>query len=75
MAIYKFAQYLEHSNHRAFDGIHSPGTPTPHSGIYRCAGCGVNEVSTAGHPLPPQNHHQHRPGLGPIRWQIAVSTC
>jgi hypothetical protein len=22
--------------------------------------------------LPPQNHHQHAQGQGPIRWQLAV---
>lgn len=74
MAIYKNKNYLEASNHQAFDQIHTPGTTTPYSGIYRCEGCGVNEVSTQGHPLPPQNHHQHNLGLGAIRWRLIVAT-
>ncbi len=74
MALYKYPQALQHSNANDFDVVHQPGFATPHSGIYRCTGCGMNEVSTSGHPLPPQNHHQHRAGLGPIRWQLVVST-
>jgi hypothetical protein len=73
MAIYKYPQYLEQNNHAAFDQVHHPGSATPYSGIYRCEGCGVNEVSTHGHPLPPQNHHQHNPA-SPIRWQLIVAT-
>ncbi len=74
MAVYKYPQFLEQSNHEAFDQILHPGTPTPYSGIYRCEGCGVNEVSTYQHPLPPQNHHQHTLQQGPIRWRLAVAT-
>jgi len=74
MAIYKYPQYLSQSNHAAFDTIHQPGASTPYSGIYRCEGCGVNEVSTFGHPLPPQNHHQHTPQQGKIRWRLIVAT-
>lgn len=74
MAVYKYSNYLEQSNHEAFDQIHGPGSRTPHSGIYRCEGCGVNEVSTQLHPLPPQNHHQHSPSQGSIRWKLIVAT-
>lgn len=74
MAIYKYSQYLQQSQHQAFDQILHPGTTTPYSGIYRCEGCGTNEVSTQGHPLPPQNHHQHSPGQGSIRWRLVVAT-
>ena len=74
MAVYKYAQLLEQSPNAAFDAVLSPATPAPHSGIYRCEVCGMNEVSTLGHPLPPQNHHQHAPNLGPIRWRLAVAT-
>jgi len=74
MAIYKYQQFLTQSNHQAFDALHHPGETTPHSGIYRCEVCAENEVSTHGHPLPPQNHHQHNPAAGPIRWRLIVAT-
>jgi len=74
MAIFKYAQYLEQSSHAAYDQIHLPGGPTPYSGIYRCEGCGINDVSTQGHPLPPQNHHQHSAAQKAIRWRLIVST-
>jgi len=74
MAVYKYSNYLEQSNHQAFDEIYHPGTATPHSGIYRCEGCGMNEVSTYSHPLPPQNHHQHSYTQGAIRWRLIVAT-
>lgn len=75
MAVYKYSQVLEQSNHAAYDQILHPGTPTPYSGIYRCEGCGVNEVSTREHPLPPQNHHQHTLQQGRILWRLAVATA
>jgi hypothetical protein len=74
MANYKYLKFLSQSDHKAFDEIHHPGQHTPHSGIYRCEGCGENEVSTYGHPLPPQNHHQHTAAQGTIRWRLIVAT-
>ena len=74
MAVYKYPNVLEPSNHQAFDQIHHPGQQAPYSGIYRCEGCGINEVSTHGHPLPPQNHHQHSTSQGAIRWRLVVAT-
>lgn len=74
MAVYKNANYLVASNHQAFDQIYHPGVLAPHSGIYRCEGCGENEVSTHNHPLPPQNHHQHSFSQGAIRWRLIVAT-
>lgn len=73
MAVYKYQQFLERSTHPAFDQALGPGVLTPRSGIYRCRACGKSDVSTAGHPLPPQNHHQHNPP-SPIQWQLIVST-
>jgi hypothetical protein len=73
MAIYRYAQFLEQNDHEAFNQLHHPGTPTPYSGIYRCENCAVNEVSTHGHPLPPQNHHQHN-SPSPILWRLIVAT-
>jgi hypothetical protein len=74
MAIYKYPQYLSPNDSVEFDKVHHPGQPTPYSGIYRCEGCGENEVSTQGHPMPPQNHHQHSPAQGTIRWRLIVAT-
>jgi hypothetical protein len=73
VAQYKYPQFLKSNNNDAFDTLYPPSAITPFSGIYRCAVCGKEDVSTHGHPLPPQNHHQHLPGLGPIRWQLIVS--
>ncbi|MDP9582526.1 UNVERIFIED_ORG: hypothetical protein J2791_001808 [Burkholderia contaminans] len=74
MAYFKHQQFLDYSNHVAFDQIHDPGVAAPHSGIYRCEGCGENAVSTYGHPLPPQNHHQHTVAQGRIRWRLIAAT-
>ena len=74
MAVYKYAQFLEQSNNAAFDTAYKPGESTSHSGIYRCEGCGKNEVSEFGKPFPPQNHHQHAPSQGVIRWRLVVAT-
>jgi len=72
MALYKYSQFLGSSTDGAFDAIHNPGSSTPHSGIYRCEGCGHEVASNAGNPLPPQNHHQHSTSQGNIRWQMIV---
>jgi len=74
VAVYKHSQYLIHDNSAEFDKVHQPGTPTPYSGIYRCEGCGRNDVSEQGKSLPPQNHHQHTPQQGAIRWRLVVAT-
>jgi hypothetical protein len=72
MALYKYSQYLGQSNDGAFDVVHTPGTTTPHSGIYRCENCGDEVASNAGNPLPPQNHRQHNTNQGEIRWRLVV---
>lgn len=72
MAQYKYGQHLTQSQHTAFDALLSPGTPAENAGIYRCASCGDEIGIAKGHTLPPQNHHQHAPGLGAIRWQLLV---
>jgi hypothetical protein len=72
MALYKYSTYMSVSQHAAFDAIHVPGARTPHSGIYRCEGCGHEVASNAGNPLPPQNHHQHTSHQGSIRWRLVV---
>lgn len=73
MAQYKYFEYLKKNENVVFDTLHEPGVITTYSGIYRCAVCGREDVSRQGNPLPPQNHHQHTPGAGPIRWQLIVS--
>lgn len=73
MAIYKYQEFLKHSNHEAYDQVHHPGARTPRSGIYRCENCGINEVSTFSHPPPPQNQHQHNPAAA-ILWRLIVAT-
>jgi len=72
MALYKYANYLGQSTDAAFDTLHNPGVATPHSGIYRCEGCGHEIVSEGGKQFPPQNHHQHTLAQGTIRWRLAV---
>lgn len=72
MAQYKDASYLTQSRHSAFDVLSSPATIAANSGIYRCEGCGREIAANKGNPLPPQNHHQHSPGQGTIRWRMIV---
>jgi hypothetical protein len=72
MAYYKNGKYLEQSLDARFDRIYNPGEKASHPGIYRCVSCG-DEIAIAGtHVLPPQNHHQHNPAYGGIKWQLLV---
>lgn len=73
MALYKNPDDLERNSSDAFDQINEPSTSAPWPGIYKCIACGHEIAIAAGHALPPQNHHQHRPGIGRIRWQLVVS--
>lgn len=72
MAQYKNAGYLTKSDHNEFDKLHTPGATVPNSGIYRCEGCGDEIAANKGTPFPPQNHHQHSPAHGGIRWKLIV---
>ena len=73
MALYKYDVYLECHESEAFDRLHGPGDVTPHSGIYRCEGCGLEIASSIGYPLPSQNISQHDPAIhGAIRWRMIV---
>lgn len=74
MALYKRSTDVALSTSDAFDVTHRPGINVPHSGIYRCMGCGREVASNAGTPFPPQNHHQHSPTQGNILWRI-VGLC
>lgn len=72
MAQYKYGQYLNKSEHVAYDQKYAPGTAAPDPGIYRCVVCGDEIGIAKGHTLPPQNHHQHAPNLGKIEWCLLV---
>lgn len=72
MALYKYPAFVTQSNDAAFDAAHSPGTTAPHPGIYRCTNCGDEIAIAGGHTLPPQNHRQHNPAKGDIKWRLAV---
>jgi len=73
MALYKYSTWMYLSQHEEFDKIYEPGQSCSWSGIYRCEGCGREVVHTTGHPLPPQNHHQHGLTQGRIRWRLLVT--
>lgn len=72
MAQYKHGKYLQQSDHSAYDELHQPGATCQNSGIYRCESCGDEIASNKGDPLPPQNHRQHDPAKGAIRWRLIV---
>lgn len=71
-AWYKYGSYLSQNDHEAFDELHTPGEVAKHSGVYRCINCGDTVAANAGNPLPPQNHRQHSPNSGAIRWKLLV---
>ncbi len=72
MALYKYDGYVGKSSDAAFDKEHKPGEIPPHSGIYRCTGCGREIVAENSRTFPPQNHHQHTASQGLIRWKMIV---
>ncbi|MEY2559525.1 MAG: hypothetical protein QOE34_2950 [Verrucomicrobiota bacterium] len=73
MALYKYSHYLTNSADPRFDPALEPGMTVPHCGIYKCQGCGCEIISNTGHPLPPQNHHQHALDQGAIAWRLIVA--
>jgi hypothetical protein len=73
MAYYKHPEFLQTNIHAIFDTLLEPSTEAPQAGIYCCEAC-AHEIGIAkGHKLPPQNHHQHAAGAGPIRWRLIVA--
>lgn len=72
MVLYKYAKFLTATEYAVFDVLEHPGSPTPHSGVYRCEVCGREVASNEGELLPADNHHQHAPNQGEIRWRLAV---
>ena len=73
MALYKYGEFLQKSDGDAFDKLFAPSTAAPYPGIYGCHACGHEIGIAQSHALPPQNHHQHKPGQGPIQWRLIVS--
>jgi hypothetical protein len=74
MAYYKYGEFLHQENGAEYDTVYQPSSTTPISGVYRCDGCGLSVTSVKDHPLPPQNHHQHTPQQGHIRWRLVVKS-
>lgn len=72
MALYKDKQYLNDSDHGAFDLLLRPGQSAPNSGIYRCEACGAEIVSEKSKLLPARNHPVHAEELGQIEWRLIV---
>lgn len=72
MALYKDGSKLSYNNHANFDKIWKPGETPPDNGIYECQGCGDEIASNKGVQLPSQNHRQHSPQQGAIRWKMIV---
>jgi len=72
MAQYKYREHLIQSSSAAFDTRHAPGTVASNPGIYRCPACGDEIAVAKGNRLPPQNHHEHEPGVGKVEWQLLV---
>jgi len=70
VASYKHQHYIARSNSGEFDKDHQPGQAAPYSGIYLCMGCGREIATNHGEPLPSQNHHEHAPSQGSIRWRL-----
>lgn len=73
MARYKYGPCVEWSGRTEFDVDHLPDASTPVSGVYRCGGCGREEASRSGEPLPPRDHHRHTRSQGLIRWKLIVA--
>jgi hypothetical protein len=72
MAGYKYSNHLNKVDGDIFDATHKPGEVCPYSGIYICTACSDEAACNKGDPLPPQNHRQHDPKLGLIRWKLLV---
>ena len=75
MAQYKYSHYLTNLCDPKFDPAFAPGATTPHTGIYKCQGCGTEVISETGEPLPPATHHQHSLAQGGIAWRLVVATA
>jgi hypothetical protein len=74
MALYKYSHYLTSSTDPLFDPTYKPAEVVPHSGIYKCQGCGREAACNTGEALPPQSHHEHDLPQGAVLWRLIVAT-
>lgn len=75
MALYVDAKLVKQvKDQQAFQTVWKPGETPLHAGIYRCVGCGDEIASNKGVKLPTQNHRQHSPAQGDVRWKLLVAT-
>jgi hypothetical protein len=74
MALYKYQNYLKVSKNGSFDLALSASAPVPCAGIFRCTVCGTEIALEAMGFLPDRRHHAHKPGEGPVQWQLVVAT-
>ncbi len=74
MAWYKSTKHLIKTDGRLahWSKIYGVGEIAPVSGIYLCQECGKEIAHNQDTKLPPQNHHQHPPGLGDVGWKLIV---
>ena len=75
MALFKYSHYLTNVSDPKFDPAYQPAETAPHTGIYKCQGCGCEVVSDAGQPLPPVTHHQHSLAQGGMAWRLIIATA
>lgn len=72
MARYGDIRDLQLSEHAVFKERFKPSSPAPLSGIYQCIVCEKEATSEEGKSLPPQDHHTHPAGSGPIVWRLVA---
>ena len=72
MATFQYSDFVFQVENDAFDKVLVPGVPSQWSGIFRCVGCGREEVVVAGKPLPVEAHHPHEAEHGPVLWRLIV---
>jgi hypothetical protein len=73
MAQYQDDELIVQFYDKLFDQVYPAGARTPHSGIFRCEGCGHEIASAYPRSLPSSDHHEHRPEQGLIRWRLIVA--
>jgi hypothetical protein len=73
MSLFRRSNDIEISISPEFDREYEPGQAPVYSGIYRCRGCGCESVAQAAKPFLVEDHPQHLPTQGPVRWRLAVA--
>lgn len=69
MALFKYARELANAQDGRFDRVFPAGRPVLFTGIYRCLGCGREDVGKAGETIRPNEAHNHP---DPISWHLLV---